>query len=157
MAPSKGDVGGVPCHRLGTPHQGSGKGQGFLSSRMGMGFIPAFSAFLYIMGHGLVPRLISQSPCYGNARVHWFCISCPPAETPQLWEPPRLSWSFKLSQRGREGAGDRSALRPAGRSVFWTEWLTAGLGGSGGHFPPYVSLEAMQLSSSSLPGLSVAL
>lgn len=109
-APSKGGVGGVPCHHLGTPHQGSGKGQGFHSSRLGMGFIPASSAFLYIMGRGLVPGLISQSPRYGNARLHWFCISCPPAETPQLWERPRLSWSFKLSQCGREGAGDRTAL-----------------------------------------------
>lgn len=67
---------------LGTPHQGSGKGQAFLSSRMGTGFIPVFSAFLYSMGHGLFPGIISQSPCYGKVLVHWFCVSCSPAETP---------------------------------------------------------------------------
>lgn len=145
MALNKGNVSGMLCHDQ-LPCNTSGNGQCLLSNRTSMGFVPIFSAFLCSMGCGLVPRIITQSLLWQTKSTVSPALQMGQniTETPQsLLEPGAccewqgVHWRWEYSVMDEESSGLRGS---------------AGFGGLGGH-----SLPAMQLSSSFLCSLSLAL
>lgn len=116
------------------------------------GSMPGFSAFLYSMGHGLVPGIISQSPSLAKSLCSGF--ASPPLQPCHLHtaEASSVCGSFP---------GVVTVQGPSwGQGCSVTLWVKCFLGWIWclvGSLPILVSLQAMQLSSPCPCGLSVPL